>query len=80
MTPKLTDKEVQEGWIEWNGGECPVSPSGFVDVRFRDGIVSACTMARVWCGPDGLENDPLHSCWAHAGNSQDIIAYREVSQ
>ena len=30
-------KADADGWIEWNGGECPVNDDSLVDVRFPDG-------------------------------------------
>src|SRR3569832_855950 len=27
-----------DGWIDWHGGECPISPLTTVDIRYRDGV------------------------------------------
>lgn len=27
----------KDGWIEWNGGECPVEPNTEVQVKLRNG-------------------------------------------
>lgn len=57
------------GWIEWNGGECPVS--GTVDVKLRR-------------AHDDTEDFLLSDCkardmrWRHIGNESDIVAYRLV--
>ena len=57
-----------EGWIEWGGGECPVSDSTIVEVRYRNGEVKAAAPA------DFYE-------WGHGRphfvtTGRDIIAYR----
>ena len=57
-----------EGWIEWGGGECPVSDSTIVEVRYRNGEVKAAAPA------DFYE-------WGHwrphfVTTGRDIIAYR----
>lgn len=58
-----------DGWIEWKGGDCPVSFSSRVDVEFRDGEVR-------------LDKPALHWCWEHDldENSMEIIAYRVLDQ
>ena len=61
---------VDDGWIPWKGGECPVAHGTVVDVRYRDG----------WEG-DGLASKWR---WHHATQESsdvkglDIIAYRVV--
>ena len=57
-----------DGWIEWGGGECPVSDSTIVEVRYRNGEVKDAAPA------DFYE-------WGHgrphfATTGLDIIAYR----
>ncbi|MBZ6396562.1 MULTISPECIES: hypothetical protein [Pantoea] len=37
--PVLEQQERGEGWIEWKGGDCPVSSETEVEVRMRDGYV-----------------------------------------
>lgn len=37
--PILEQQERGEGWIEWKGGDCPVSSETEVEVRMRDGYV-----------------------------------------
>jgi hypothetical protein len=51
------------GWIEWNGGECPVDPAIRVDVKLRDGFHWNNTPASL---PD----------WTHAQRLDDVVAYR----
>ena len=55
-----------DGWIEWNGGECPVGDDVVVDVKTRDGEI---------------EFDPAYFWnWSHEKSSciqdKQIIAYR----
>ena len=60
-----------DGWIEWNGGECPVGRGVIVDIKDADGYE--------WIGVkalDCIECD--HDFWAHtsANSENNIIAYR----
>jgi hypothetical protein len=62
------------GWIEWNGGECPVDGGQMVEVKFgpRD---TQTGRARWFDGgishkPSGWKQDGPHESW--------IIAYRIV--
>lgn len=59
--------ESGDGWIHWNGGECPVPAGTKVDIRFRRGGDESNRLAEV------LE-------WGHGkfGWWWDIIAYRIV--
>lgn len=58
-------------WIEWDGGQRPVSPTTVVEVRFRehervkDDFTSLIGEARDWT-------------WRHDVMDDDIIAYRVV--
>lgn len=66
---ELRDREISDGWIEWNGGECPVLDCVRVDVRFRD-------------GREVKNRDPGGWNWDHVPSPHrlhpagDIIAYR----
>lgn len=64
----------QADWIEWQGGECPVSHDTIVDIKFR-GTEPA------WAVPAGNCDDRLYSWWKHRSlnHIHDIIAYRLVS-
>jgi hypothetical protein len=58
-------------WIEWKGGECPVSPCQRINLQFRDGE----TYDETW-------RIDLRACqwdWMHDGKGGDIIAYRVVN-
>lgn len=63
-TPPQPD---DDGWIKWEGGECPVSELAEVVVKFRSGIVSTAFPARV-------------AVWRHYYDRADILAYRIASQ
>lgn len=52
-----------DGWIEWNGGGCPVGGNCEVSVRVRGEGGSARGKAKRWS-------------WGHSGDGSDIIAYR----
>lgn len=51
-----------DGWIEWNGGDCPVG--GDVCVKFRSGAIQGAGMSA------------HRFYWKHDGDISDIIAYR----
>ncbi|MGY6251678.1 hypothetical protein ACXIUS_29835 [Bosea thiooxidans] len=52
-------------WIEWNGGECPVSTGALVEVRLDDGTTTGPMTAGGWD-------------WRNHGTPADIVAYRLV--
>jgi len=54
-----------DGWIEWEGGMCPVEKYAWVETRRRDGEVVEPT-------PSGLLG------WQHFGSCEDIVAYRII--
>ena len=55
---------MRSEWIEWNGGECPVSDGALVDVKLR-GI------------PRSQQHKPAGPYdWRHFGDVGEIIAYR----
>lgn len=58
-------KADADGWIEWNGGECPVGDFDEVQVKYKvdDGS-----------GMEGCEAQELH--WHHEDADFDIVAYR----
>jgi hypothetical protein len=58
--------EDPDGWIKWDGGECPVGDGVMVNYRFRD---------------DDHDNLPLIALnlrWSHVGSCYDIVAYRII--
>ncbi|MBV8472604.1 MAG: hypothetical protein JO234_04235 [Hyphomicrobiales bacterium] len=55
------------GWIEWNGGGCPVAANTIVDVQFRVGGI-------------GSERFAGGYSWEHVGDGADIVAYRIVKR
>ena len=57
-------KVDQDGFIPWNGGECPVQHNIKVDLRFRDGEQNS-SKSNAGC-----------YCWKHYGSRSDIIAYK----
>lgn len=61
-----------DGWIEWNGGECPVERGTLVDVRFKDGMEMVGTPAGQT--PDHLPRNM--TAWACSSAPGAIIAYR----
>jgi len=72
--PASLDQEGQQhgAWIDWTGGECPVSDGAIVEVRFLSGVVS----------DNDLSAD--HYDWLHTEGFDgpfvgNIVAYRAVS-
>lgn len=63
----MTTKKIYGPWIKWHGGECPVSLSTLVEVRFRSG-----SLARARAADD--------YSWHHDGDSADIVEYRTVTE
>lgn len=49
-----------DGWIPWHGGDCPVDPTAFMHVRYRD----------------GEEGSGSQYWWDHSDRPRDIIAYK----
>lgn len=60
---------ADDGWIEWNGGECPVDEGTLVDVRHFDG--------EVFYGANAFAFGPAYD-WSHETphKNGDIVAYR----
>lgn len=67
-------KADADGWIEWNGGECPVEKGLMVDIRVRDGReernLAANTLTK------GRIHDASCEFWKNDGMAGDIMAYR----
>lgn len=59
---------IDDGWIEWSGGDCPVDPDTIVRYRLRgyDGIFGSCRAKLLSWNMD------------FARPSADIIAYRVI--
>jgi hypothetical protein len=65
--PRALLQAGDDGWITWNGGECPVPPKTKVRYRLRK-------------GPEGTFNDFTGMAgllmWQHDREDSDVIAYR----
>ena len=59
-----------DGWIPWDGGECPVSPTMLVEVKLRSG--------QAWLNKKAEEGSFWE--WYHGPKKSpdDIIAYRPI--
>jgi hypothetical protein len=60
---------IDDSWIEWAGGACPLQLGQRFDIRYRDGIENS--RPRIVEGPWLLD-----AVWGHVGVVGDIIAYR----
>ena len=67
-------KADADGWIEWNGGECPVENGLMVDIRVRDGREERNLAANT--PTEGRIPDASCAFWKNDGMAGDIIAYR----
>ncbi len=54
-----------DGWIEWQGGECPLPDKHPVELRFRTGDTTRSRVSGPWS-------------WSHDCNALPIIAYRPI--
>jgi hypothetical protein len=67
MMEALKDKiAVAEGWIEHEGGKCPVPPDKLVEVQFKNGNHTR------------FPAEARSFMWAHSGEWHDIVKYRVV--
>lgn len=58
---------MEDDWIEWHGGECPVAGDARVTVKLRDG----------WVLHDDDPEDRADGWnWQHDCSPIDIVAYR----
>jgi hypothetical protein len=57
-----------DGWIPWEGGECPVLNMSRVDVVHRNGDIFL----------DRFAGYAQAKTWTHDDHPRDIIAYRVV--
>jgi hypothetical protein len=65
---RLKEEHEENEWIEWEGGECPISLKTRVYVRYRSRIT--CQIAR-----------PAYDYfWEHEGIDSDIIAYKVIQK
>jgi hypothetical protein len=55
----------EDGWIRWDGGECPIGDDVAHEVRFRDGSL--------FCEADAVASK---WDWRHTDVKGDIVAYR----
>lgn len=65
--PILEQQERGDGWIEWGGGDMPVSENTFLLVRYRGEFQEDKCIAG-------------NMIWNHSGEEDDIIAYRIIPE
>ena len=61
--PEYEPEADEDGWIKWDGGDCPIGPDQMVDVMFRDKQEFHSESADEWR-------------WDHDFGGGDIVAYR----
>lgn len=54
-------------WVNWRGGDCPVTSQTRIEVKTRDGETVE-------------DDDPEGWRWSHMGTAGDIVAYRVVDE
>jgi hypothetical protein len=67
--PQEPEPTIDEGWIEWGGGDCPVSGDALVDWKMRGGD-----------NPYWMPTKATHLRWSHGPSEDDIVAYRVVRE
>lgn len=66
------NSQSNDGWIEWNGGECPVPKGTLVDLRYRQkNYADSIGVPALEFGKRSEED-----FWRHDYNGLDIIAWR----
>lgn len=60
--------EIPEGFMPWDGGECPVNPSCIVEILLRNGKNNTNNF--------GYSADLF--IWDNTGSENDIIAYKVI--
>ncbi|MBZ9943413.1 hypothetical protein LB533_20210 [Mesorhizobium sp. BR1-1-13] len=74
----MSETKDRGGWIEWNGGECPVD--GMVEFRCRDGYSDTADALQLATsqGCDWWSHTQERASWNCTGDCRDddIIAYR----
>lgn len=70
-----TAKADKDGWIKWQGGNCPVVKGTLVDVKHRDGDTGFGKAAGMAASGMGSGNAAAYR-WDHLNNRDDIVAYR----
>jgi hypothetical protein len=65
----ITEDNEEQGWILWNGGDCPVEKGTPVDVRYRSGEIQYDQQALCFSGA-------MATYWMNYGLDEDIVAYR----
>lgn len=73
IKPEPKPSPSDDGWIPWNGGECPVDGDAIVSWKMRCGEVRGGDL-------DDISDKAKCRDWAHFNSVSDIIAYRVISQ
>lgn len=70
------------GWVKWDGGECPVERGAFVDVLWNNQAESKAAPASTWSAQGSGSPTDFWQRAPHPANqtSSYIIAYRLVSE
>lgn len=73
----LTAEQIADGWIEHDGGECPVPRDALVKVRFRNGDEQS---GRACWFDGGISYKPSDWNWQKSRSQHNswIIAYRKA--
>lgn len=66
---------MENDWIEWSGGDCPVSEDTHVEVRMRSTFIK--DGVAVHRGFKTKRPTEFHH-WDDTGEETDIIAYRII--
>lgn len=66
--PEVAEVEIPEGYVKWEGGECPVKVGDSLRILWREGVQSGTFVVDdVWA---------TQRAWEPGAHDDDIIAYR----
>lgn len=69
-------KRMEDAWITWAGGACPVPFGTLIDVAYRSGGYNYGVRAGVMNDTHGSDTTACASDWWSDGHPRDIVAYR----
>jgi len=70
--PEVAEVEIPDGFVKWEGGECPVKVGDSLRILWREGVQSGTFVVDdVWA---------TQRAWEPGAHDDDIIAYRVIKE